>query len=222
MTRRALSIAMLAGLATVASANPFAAATATRPGGTVLSSDAYTIRAVGNRTDGNFTFTVTLNQDVESFDAQGSSFNSVISVDINALAGAPAGSPVSIQKLGISADLEAFSPSWLSEMEIWFLDSTLSTATAIIGTPAGGIDTPGAGLFDLPLTDLTDSGLFDIPLGDGVLSLEFAEFFDDAAGVADGVWRAGSSFTIEATVIPAPAPAALLALGGLAATRRRR
>lgn len=55
--------------------------------------------------------------------------------------------------------------------------------------------------------------------GAGIVRIEFWEDFDDGGVDPDGVYNQG---TLTLKFIPAPASAALLGLGGLVATRRRR
>ena len=69
------------------------------------------------------------------------------------------------------------------------------------------------------IIDLVGAGLDFFVGADGVLSLEFYEGFDDAAGVIDGEWNQG---VLTVVWVPAPGAAAVLGLGGLMAVRRRR
>lgn len=56
---------------------------------------------------------------------------------------------------------------------------------------------------------------------DGVLNLEFFEFFDDFIGATDGFWESGS-ITITANAVPLPATLGLAGLALLAAGAARR
>jgi uncharacterized protein (TIGR03382 family) len=61
---------------------------------------------------------------------------------------------------------------------------------------------------------------FSIDTTDGLVLLTLWEAFDDSAISPDSIFGAGSTITVS--FIPAPGAAALLGLGGLVATRRRR
>lgn len=119
--------------------------------------------------------------------------------------------------------LEAFAPSWLSELRVAVSGSDLAGG-GLLFAPGDGRDAPG--LFHATGTlDLAASGL-DFRVGaDGVLRLEFHEAAGD--GLApDGFWRSGLlSIDSVAAPVPEPATALLLAAGGALAVgvaRRRR
>jgi hypothetical protein len=123
---------------------------------------------------------------------------------------------------GIGWDVELMtlrSPSWLSEIAVGFESSAGLQLTLApgAGDDFGGSDTYSSG----GVVDLIGLGL-DFNLGaDGILGLDFFENFDDFSDTAEGLWKQGA-LTIQYEVIPAPSALALMGLGGLVATRRRR
>lgn len=121
-------------------------------------------------------------------------------------------------------NVTAFTPSWLSEIEIYFTN-TAATAGVFV-TPGIGDDFAGtrsyAGAFNLAAEGLS----FNLD-ADGVLRLEFAEGFNDSSVNPDGIFNSGSltfTYTPGGAAVPEPASWALMIAGfGLigAASRRR-
>lgn len=145
---------------------------------------------------------------IESWDGFGDPDNTVLNFNL-----AP-----NAHVIGVSWDveIEAFSPSWLSEMRVDFTDSGVSTGVSFAA--GAGDNFPGVGNY-AGSANLVDLGL-DFNVGaDGVLRFEFWESFNDFDNAVDGVWNSGN-ITVE--WVPAPGSLALLGLGGLAAIRRRR
>lgn len=193
-------IAAVAGFAGLATANPFF-----HNGGAADISNATVSAPRGN------TVSIDL-AGIQSWDAAGSALNELLSVNIGANA--------TVTGLGWdNVVIEAIGFSWISEARINFLNSAIGlnlapgSADAFPGT--GGPYSSG-GILDLASIDPT----FPFQVGaDGNLNLEFFESFDDVAGAADANWLSG---TLTVQYVPTPGALAVLGLGGLVATRRRR
>jgi hypothetical protein len=149
------------------------------------------------------------------WDLQGDPDNVVVTLDLNALLGGAAGADAFVTGLGWDVTVTSTDPSWLSE-------ATYSFNGEIFVTPGVGEDFPGTNSYSSGgILDLGDNGLPDILAAGGILTIEFFDSFDDFADAIDGF----SSGTLTLAVdykIPAPAGLAVLGLGGLVATRRRR
>ncbi|MDC6166970.1 PEP-CTERM sorting domain-containing protein [Paucibacter sp. XJ19-41] len=119
-------------------------------------------------------------------------------------------------------DIEAFAPSWLSELRLAVSGSDITTG-GLLFAPGEGRDAAGT-LRAAGELDLLESGL-DFHLGtDGILRLEFHEAAGDGLQ-PDGIWRSGRlSFDSAAAPVPEPASLTMMVAGGLliAAARRRR
>ncbi len=155
----------------------------------------------------------------QTFDPLGDSSNTVVLFDFAVALGAPSGTPVSFNGIGWDTFQEALGLSWLSEMRIAFGPSSGPVA-ATLRTGAG--NNPGTGSFSNPVIDFSAVPLPNVSLPDGILRIEFFDSFDDAPDAVDGIYTSGSTLTLRGEVIPTPAGAALLGLGGLLAARRRR
>jgi hypothetical protein len=123
---------------------------------------------------------------------------------------------------GIGWDVElqtVAAASYLSEMVVNFGRTSGGAVNLTVGI---GDDNPGLMFYSSGgIVDIVGLGLdFNLD-GDGLLRTEFFESFNDAVGSIDGLWK-GGFLRIEYTVVPAPSAMALLGLGGLVATRRRR
>jgi len=143
--------------------------------------------------------------------------NTILSFDIGA------GSVVTDVAYDVS--LEAYSPSWLSEITVDFTDSLLTAGVAL--TP-GFLDSfSGTGSY-ADSASLVDLGLSFAVGADGILLLQFYESFDDSSVAPDGLWSQGTlTFTytpVETPGVPEPATWAMLISGFAlvgAAMRRR-
>lgn len=150
----------------------------------------------------------------QSFGVLGTPGNTVWTFDV--------GANTVIRSFSYNVTLSATSPSWLSEMQVYFSDS--SKNTGVILAPSAD-HSPGtntyAGSFDLAAL----GGDFSV-LPDGILRLEFHESYGDVPlDVVDGQWLAGSlSFGLAPADVPEPATYALMAISMvlLYANRRRR
>ena len=99
-------------------------------------------------------------------------------------------------------NLTAFSPSWLSEMQVVYTDSAI---TAGVVTSPGYLDSTSGTASYAGSSDLVDLGLDFFVGDDGILRLEFGEGFDDSSVDPDGIWNFGTlTFTYEADDTPTP------------------
>jgi hypothetical protein len=195
-------------LATIAAAGLASSALASGQIGTDLDS----MMDIDSMTRGtsNFTTTVNLNN-AESWDAQGSPLNTIITVNV--------GVGNQVTGLGWDLDIETVGASWLSEVVFSFGDSVASPGLFL--TAGVGNDVPGTMNFSSGgVLDLSDNGIPNLTIADGILEIEIFESYDDVAGDIDAFIN--GSLTIGLLEIPAPGAAALFGLGGLAAARRRR
>jgi len=128
------------------------------------------------------------------------------------------------QVIGIGFDVEITtnSLSFLSDVNLGFENSTQSAGA--FQTPGAGDDTFGTGSYSSSgIIDLTALAIpTDFALNpDGMIRIEIYESFDDAPDSVDATFGSASTLQVR-YIIPAPASTTLLALGSLAATRRRR
>lgn len=167
-----------------------------------------------------YSFDVT---NIESHDGLGAAGNTVVTLDLASLLGFGAGTPLFMNGIGwdvtITGGLDSGGASWLSEMGVYFDDNIAPDAIGLFLNVGAGNDFPGQLDAADPGIKLADVGIGDIALPDGVLRMEFFESFDDEAGI-DGLWKSG--FLNIQVVVPAPGSAAILGLGGLVMSRRRR
>lgn len=139
--------------------------------------------------------------------------NTVLTFDVGANA--------TIVSIAYTVGLSATEPSFLSEIGVGLTDSAQTDGVFV--APGFAEPFPGVGVYT-GFANLADLGLGFNVGSDGILRLEFFEFFDDFLG-ADGQWDFGT-ITIDyqaAQAVPEPASGLLLAggLGLLAYTRRR-
>jgi len=212
-----LAILAVAGLAAAASAGPLSA------GNGNVNASAATVNLADyanisyTRGSGNVLITVNFVSDIESWDLLGDLDNAVFALDVGG------GQQATMHGIGWDTTQRALGASWLSEMGAYFDDNIAPDGTGLFLTPGFADSFPGTGSYSSGgIVDLSDNGIADIVLANGVLRLEFFESFDDVSGAVDGLWLEGSSFTLDMTIIPAPSALALLGLGGLVTSRRRR
>ena len=137
---------------------------------------------------------------------------------LNAVFNVPLSAGAHIIGVGWDVNFQAFSPSWRSEVTIAFEDSPRNEG--IFLTPSNE-NSAGAHASASPIVDLIGLGIDFFLLPDGILRVQaFDSYSDFGPNNPDAVFGQGSIVTIE--WVPAPGAFALLGLGGLAATRRRR
>lgn len=201
---KTLSIIAIAGLASVAVADARLSANPNYAGHSGVVDRTQYVSAVYD-----FTF------DDAHWDLQGSPNNTVFTLDLNALLGGIAGDDAFVTGLGWNVNLETVGASWLSE-------AVYNYSGQIFLTPAVGENAPGAGNFASGgILDLGDNGLPDILAAGGILTIELFESFDDVAGAIDTFADGTLTLAVDYKV-PAPGALAVLGLGGLVASRRRR
>lgn len=122
-----------------------------------------------------------------------------------------------ILRIDYDITIQTFGNSWFSDLTVRFgnSDGTFHGSWPDTFVPGAGADFGGMQRF-------TGSFETDIHLNeDAEFHIELFETFDDNPGALDAFLMPGSTFTIH-PFIPAPGTASMLAIAGLAATRRRR
>ena len=131
------------------------------------------------------------------------------------------GPRASITSFKWNINLTSFAGSYLSEMQVTFTDSV---GNGVTFTPGSGDDFDGT-MDYAGFQDLGDLGLIFQLATDGILRLEFHDFYKDLGfDEPEGIWNSGT-LTFGVATVPEPTSSALL-LGGLlllsfAVTRRR-
>ncbi len=152
-------------------------------------------------------------------DLAGANFNGPDGSPANEVIVAPLGAPGDVvNAIGWDLTIEAFDTSWLSEATFgidWEGDGVYDIRLI----PGIDDDGPGTGTYSTGgLIFLGDAGIPDGVLTSGSVTITLFDTFDDLFEPQATILQGGLSFN----VIPAPGAAALLGLGGLVATRRRR
>ena len=157
----------------------------------------------------------------ESVGGRGNPLNPTFLFDIGTAIGAP-GEDISIFGAGWDTVVTSFDPSFGSELLVGFdwnndglLDITINpsiTAAPVIMEVASS-----DGVFLL-----SDFGVADGFSPGGIVRVEILEDFDDPEVDVDGRFEPGSTFTLDAAVVPEPSSIFFLALGGSVFLRRRR
>lgn len=138
-----------------------------------------------------------------SWDGPGDSNNELLSFDL--------GSNVTLTGIGWDVNIQTVDPSWLSEANILFTDS--SNSTLFFLTPGLGNDFLGTANFSTGgvIIDLGAALGNTFFLPDGVINLEFFESFDDFPDQIDATFLVPSTLSFQ--VMSVPEPTSLLALG---------
>lgn len=209
-----LAITAVAGLAAVASAQVLS----TGPGGGTADRAVVNLSDVANisfnRVDGNTIVTIEFTSAIDSWDLVSDPNNVVFALDM--------GGPATMHGIGWDVSIATEGGSWLSEARMYFDDNIAPDLSGLFLAPGVADGFSGTGSYSSGgIVDLSDNGIPDIVLPNGFLRLEFYESFDDVADAIDGHYLAGSTLTLDMTIVPAPGALALLGLGGLAIRRRR-
>lgn len=141
--------------------------------------------------------------------------NEVLLVDMAAELGLAPGSEVTIFALGWDLSLTTVDPSYASEAVIYLDENVAPAFDYLLFTPFEFLFLPGT--FSVSGFDAFHADEL-IVLPDGILRIEFFETYIDYPGEIEAHW----SGTLTFRAVPAPGAAAVLALGGVAAFRRRR
>lgn len=130
------------------------------------------------------------------------------------------GANVRITGLSFDVNLEAYDPSWLSEIRVTLTNSAVDTGVHF--RPGAGSNDPGTGSFN-GSSDYEDLGIAFNVDADGILRLEFNESYNDDGLDPDGKWLSGH-LTVMTAAVPEPSTYGLMALGlmGLGGIARRR
>lgn len=144
--------------------------------------------------------------------------NETRTVNVGALLG-NAGQPYRVVGIGWNVEIDAFVPSWLSDVGVALGDDPTYVNPDFVLLPGLGLDYPGLQRFNsngiVDLTNIPGSGNVSFELSEGILSLEFFERYDDYGNgpAADALWSFGSSLTIQVTPVPEPVGFAAWFLG---------
>jgi hypothetical protein len=155
---------------------------------------------------------------IDSYDVVGNENNTVIELDLGAHA--------TVTSFSFNVTLTAYAPSYLSEMDIYYTNSTLNRG--VIFTAALDIEESGTRTLSDSYDLVADGFSFSVG-ADGILRIEFAESYNDSL-TADGRWQSGTiTFGYddhqEVSAVPEPETYAMMMAGLLfvgAIARRRR
>lgn len=162
---------------------------------------------------GSTTLVTTIQLDnAESWDAQGSVNNTILSLDVGT---------DTITSIGWDLTIETVGESWRSEVAFRLTD--IAGNPFLTFSPGALDNSPGTSTYTTPgPLDLTDYAIPNIFLAEGVLLIEIFESFDHLAGAVDA--RINGQLLIGRNDIvgpPAPGALALFGVAGIFASRRR-
>jgi hypothetical protein len=144
-----------------------------------------------------------------SFDVSGITSRDVFLTPTNTVAFLQLAPFAEVTRIDFDVNLTSFGPSWLSELQVVFTDTDITTG--VFSSPGFGADNNGTQSF-VGFGDLVAQGLNFNVGADGRLRLEFADQFDDPEVNPDGRWNFGTlTFTVSA--VPEPGSYGLMALG---------
>ncbi len=154
---------------------------------------------------------------VHLFDVAGAVHNNTQGSVWNHVLGADLGEDQRLVGLGWDLDASSQQTMPLSGLKIAIVNAD---GDGVIIDPFSGQNQIGPGQASFAIHDLTLDGM-DVVLTGGEV---FIEFFADANLFAgpEGWHAAGSQLTLRTAAIPSPGALAMLGVGGLVATRRRR
>ena len=105
-----------------------------------------------------------------------------------------------------SVTIEAFRPSYMSDMMVSFTDS--ADIDGVDLRPGYNATRSGTGSFSGATTDLVAQKRDFFVGADGLLRLEFSDSWDDIRGSAEGRWLSGTlTFTYDPVIPAVPEPA---------------
>ena len=164
--------------------------------------------------------------DLFSYDAQGSiPPNATLDIDLAAALG-QSSAAYDVVGVGWEITIDAFGPSWLSDVSISFGNDPAYQNPAAVIVPGQGDDFfdfrtyDSGGIHDL--TNWNGSGTdFSFETASGVVHFEFFEAFDDFIGFPDAWFRNPSTITLEVVRVPEPAASAGMLLISLGWVSRR-
>ncbi len=224
-TRILVAVGSLAAFAGAALGGPVSGGSggASHEGGGSFSDMVQVKSITKTRSSADITYTI-VGGNIPSVDYFFSGTNAVFITDTAADLGLPSGTTIALTDIGWDVTINAYSPSWLADMTVYWDDSISPDLSGLFVTP-GFADTYPGSVFRSSggLINLAANSIPDVVMPNGQMRWEFAETYDDfAPGTPEGDWALGSEFHFRFSFVPAPGSLALVGIAGLASTRRRR